>query len=123
MLYTRPGSGTVQLNHIFMGTDKTPGCLTTEAVKSVDSKLQNMTKLKKNQTGGEKSTRRIIKNNKMKNEKRTGLRNIKQVDLYHKWGKLVPEEFGEEIRPKPSNNIIKSVKDERKVKREIRKYT
>ena len=123
-LYKRPGSGTVQLNHIFMATDTKPGCLITEAVKGVDSKLQNLTKLKKNATGGQKAARtRIIKNNKMKNEKRPGLRNIKQVDLYHKWGPLIPEEFRDEICPKPSDKIIKSVKDERKAKREIRKYT
>ena len=59
----------------------------------------------------------------MKNEKSTRLRSIKQVDLYHKWGPLVPEEFMDEIFPKPSNKIIKSVKDERKARREIRKYT
>ena len=56
MLYTRLGSGTVQLNHIFMAMDTTPGCLTIEAVKGVDSRLQNLTKLKNNATG-EKSCR------------------------------------------------------------------
>ena len=59
----------------------------------------------------------------MKNEKSTRLRSIKQVDLYHKWGPLVPEKFRVEICPKPSDKIIKSVKDERKAKREIRRYT
>ena len=123
-IYTRPGSYTVQLNHIVMATDKNPRFLTTEAVKGVDSKLQNLTNLKKNSTAGQKSARtRIIKNNKMKNEKRPGLRNIKQVDIYHKWGPLVSEEFRDDICPKPSNTIIKYVKDERKAKREIRKYT
>ena len=58
----------------------------------------------------------------MKNEKRPRLRNIKQVDLYHKWGPLIPEKFRDEICPKPSDKIIQSVKDERKAKREIRKY-
>ena len=52
MLYKRPGSVTVQLNHICMATDTKPRCLSTEVVKGVDSKLQNMTKLKKNETGG-----------------------------------------------------------------------
>ena len=81
-------------------------------------------KLKKNVTGGQKAARtRIIKNNKMKNEKMPGLRNIKHVDLYHKWGPLIPEEFRDDICPKPSDKIIKSVKDERKEKQEIRKYT
>ena len=84
-LYKSPGSGTVQLNHIFMATYIKPGCITTEAVKGVDSKL--LMKLKKNATGGQKAARtRIIKYNKMKNEKRPGLRNVKQVDLYQKWG-------------------------------------
>ena len=43
---------------------------------------------------------------KMKNEKRPGLRNIKQVDLYHKWGPLIPEEFRDEICPKPSGKSL-----------------
>ena len=51
-----------------MATDKKHGCLITEAVKGVDSKLQTLTKLKKNVTGGQKAARtRIIKNRK--NEK------------------------------------------------------
>ena len=80
------------------------------------SKLQNQMKSRKNSTGGQKSAMtRIIKNNKTKNEKRPGLRNIKQVDLYHKWGPLVPEEFRDDIYLKPSGKIIKSVTDERKV--------
>ena len=40
-MYKSPGSGTVQLNHIFMATDTKPRCLTTEAVKGVDSKLSD----------------------------------------------------------------------------------
>ena len=52
----------------------------------------------------------------MKNEKRPGLRNIKQVELYHKWRPFIPEEFRDGICPKPSDKIIKSIKDERKGK-------
>ena len=50
------------------------------------------------------------------------MREIKQVDLYEKWGPLVPLEFRDEICPKPSDKIINSVKEESKTKKNIRKY-
>ena len=50
------------------------------------------------------------------------MRGIKQVDLYEKWGPLVPLEFWDEICPKPSDKIMKSVQDKRKSKRNIRNY-
>ena len=46
---TRPGSGTFQLNHIFLATATKHGCLTTDAVKGVDSKVHNLMKLNKMQ--------------------------------------------------------------------------
>ena len=74
-------------------------------------------------TGGQKAARtRIINGKKLKKEKRPGLRGIKQVDLYQKWGPLVPLEFCDEICPKPSDKIMKSVKEERNSKRNIKKY-
>ena len=82
-----------------------------------------MIKLSKNATGGQKSGRaRIINGKKLKNKKRPGLRDIKQVDLYEKWGPLVPVQFRDEICPKPSDKILKSVKEERKAKRNTKQY-
>ena len=122
-IYSRPAPGTINKNHIFKAVGTKPGVLITEIIKGQDSKEQNLIKLKKNATGGQKAARtRIINSKKIKKEKRPGLREIKQVDLYEKWGPLVPLEFRDEICPKPSDKIINSVKEERKTKRNIRKY-
>ena len=122
-IYKRPGGGTVNKNHIFKSVQTKPGILITETIKDVDVKEQNLIKLSKNAAGGQKSGRaRIINGKKLKNEKRPGLRDIKQVDLYEKWGPLVPAQFRDEICPKPSDKIIKSVKEERKAKRNTKQY-
>ena len=74
-------------------------------------------------TGGQKAAiTRTINSKKIKKEKRPGLREIKQVNLYEKWVPLVPLELRDEICPKPSDKIINSVKEETKTKRNIRKY-
>ena len=122
-IYKRPGAGTVNKNHIFKSVQTKPGILITEIIKDEDVKEQNLIKLSKNETGGQKSGRaRIINGKKLKNEKRPGLRDIKQVDLYEKWGPLVPAQFRDEICPKPSNKIIKSVKEERKAKMNTKQH-
>ena len=64
-----------------------------------------------------------MKNENMKNEKRAGWCNIKHVDIYHMLGLLVPEQFRDNICPKRSDKIIKSVRAERKSKRDTSKYT
>ena len=46
---------------------------------------------------------------------------IKQVDLYEKWGPLVPEEFRNDICAKPPEAIIATVKEARKAKRNAKK--
>ena len=100
-----------------------PGILITEIIKDEDVKEPNLIKLSKDATGGQKAGRaRIINGKKLKKEKRPGLRGIKQVDLYEKWGPLVLAQFRDEICPKPSNKNIKPVKEERKAKRNTKKY-
>ena len=122
-IYKRPAAGTVNKNHIFKSVQTKPGILITEIIKDENVKEQNLIKLSKSATGGQKAGRvRIINAKKLKKEKRPGLREIKQVDLYEKWGPLVPAQFRDEICPKPSDKIIKSVKQERKAKRNTQKY-
>ena len=44
-------------------------------------------------------------------EKKTGLREIKQVELYEKWGPLVPAEFRSDLCANPNDAVIASVQD------------
>ena len=41
----------------------------------------------------------------------TPLKPIKQVELWKKWGPLLPEDARNVTCPKPTNDVIKSIKD------------
>jgi hypothetical protein len=45
-----------------------------------------------------------------------GLKEIKQVELYQKWRKFVPDEFQDEICPKPSDEVLNKIKEEKRKK-------
>ncbi len=45
-----------------------------------------------------------------------GIKPIKQVELYTKWRKFVPDSFQDEICPKPSTDVINQVTSDRKQK-------
>jgi len=47
----------------------------------------------------------------------TGLKPIKQVELYSKWRPLLPEEFRDTMCPKPSEEVINLIKERNKEKR------
>ena len=51
-----------------------------------------------------------------------GLREIKQVELYSKFRKFVPEEFRDEICPKPSDHVLEKIKKDRSEKTKARNH-
>ena len=114
-VYKRPGPGTVNKNHIFKS--ETPGILITEAVHGIDTTTQDLSRLRKHATGHERGGRtRKVKGCKLQLEKRPGLKPIKQCELYEKWGPLVPQQFRDDICPRPSDSIIATVKQARNEK-------
>ena len=54
-------------------------------------------------------------------EIKKGLSEIKQVELYTKWRKLIPDEFKDEMCPKPEYNVISKVKQQRNDKIKAKK--
>ena len=72
-IYKRPAAGTVNKNHIFKSVQTKPGILITEIIKDEDVKEQNLIKLSKNATGGQKSSRTRIINYGKKIKRRRGL--------------------------------------------------
>ncbi len=50
----------------------------------------------------------------------TALKPIKQVELWKKWGPLIPEEFRADTCPKPSDEIIESIKKRNREKSKLR---
>lgn len=112
-LYTRLADGTIKDNHIFrvtaaagstkirVMTDDTPGCEFNE--------LQNL----KKRGVSEQARQDILKNQLPNALEPPGLREIKQVELYRKWRKFVPEEFQDEICPKPPDEVLNRIRDEK----------
>jgi hypothetical protein len=52
--------------------------------------------------------------------KLSGMRPIKQVELYKKFHPFVPREFWEETCPKPSEAVLTQVKNEMEAKRKVK---
>ena len=50
----------------------------------------------------------------------TGLKPIKQVELWKKWGPLIPEKYRADTCPKPSDEVINSIKERNREKSKIR---
>eukprot|EP00957_Ditylum_brightwellii_P178691 13610829-Ditylum_brightwellii.AAC.1 len=46
----------------------------------------------------------------------TALKPIKQVELWKKWGPLIPEEYRTDTCPKPLNEVINSIKESNREK-------
>jgi hypothetical protein len=51
-------------------------------------------------------------------EKDPGIKHIKQVELYTKWRKHVPDEFKSPLYDHPGDDVLQSVKDDWKSKKE-----
>ena len=51
----------------------------------------------------------------------TALKPIKQVELWKKWGPLIPETYRADTCPKPSDEVINSIKARNREKSKIRK--
>ena len=78
--------------------------ITIERINGTDLSVQNLNKLKSTSTGSTKGGRtKTLRHSKLGRITPPGLRPIKQVKIYKNWGPVVPEEFREEIFPKPSD--------------------
>ena len=53
--------------------------------------------------------------------KPTGLKPIKQVELWKKWAPLIPEKYRADTCPKPSDEVINSIKERNREKSKNRK--
>ena len=79
--------------------------------------VQNLSKVKPTSKASTRAGRtRQVHYGKPQVIKAPGIKPIKQVDLYKKWGPLVPDEFREVICPKPCERILKVVAEERATK-------
>ena len=108
--YKNFASGTVQKNHIFVVNYLMP---TTMLSKPFDNEepsvaynhlIHNANRISR------------MKQYQLKQLQAPGMRDIKAVELWKKWGPFVPEEFREDICPKPADAVINRVKGEKSKK-------
>ena len=102
-------SGTIQKNHKFWVTKDHPTTMLSQLFDGHEDPpvAYNRKKLD--------DANRIIFMKAYENKQLVppGLREIKMYELWKKWGPFVPEQFRDEICPKPSNAAIARVKEER----------
>lgn len=112
----RPGS--VTQNHYFWVNSTEP---TTMFMKTFDDDEDDQVEIfdhaKNNNQDRLQQMWSLYNNNNMKRQLTApGLKEIKMVELWKKWGKFVPLEFREELCPKPSDDVIKRVSKDRSTK-------
>ena len=54
-------------------------------------------------------------------ESAPGLSEIKQVELYTKWRKLIPDQFQDDVCPKPTDEVLNKVKKDKADKAKTKK--
>jgi hypothetical protein len=107
-----PG-GSIQGNHIFWADASKPSVLYT---KETDEAPVITLPFRNDKFVQQQNRLRELKGFALKSIPAPGIKPIKQVELYMKWRKFVPDSFQDEICPKPSTEVINQVTSDRKQK-------
>ena len=130
-MYRAPAGGEFKQSHVFtiygngMGGHMPTTLVkqdTIEAAIRTDDLLPTRRNKKADMFSAEERARRIARMAKdLKNLQPNGLRPIKQVELWKKWGPLLPEAARKITCPKPSDEVIESIKLSNREKTKTRK--
>jgi hypothetical protein len=113
----KPLSGHTKKYQLFYLTDEEPGVLYGKE-SNVDTNKHKMDLTK----GNDESRKQHLSNfdvklmDKLKTE---GIRTIKQVELFTKWRKHVPDEYKSPLYDNPGIDVLESVKQDRKNKKQF----
>jgi hypothetical protein len=111
-----PLSGHTNKYHLFYLSDAKPGVLF--AKDSNNSLIEHRMDLVK---GPEERQHEILNdfdiNELDKMDDVEGIRKIKQVEFYKKWRKHIPEQYKSPLYDNPGEDVLQSVKDDRKTKK------
>eukprot|EP00536_Pseudo-nitzschia_multiseries_P015627 jgi/Psemu1/43265/gm1.43265_g len=116
LFYKELKTGTIQPGHIFTVESDAPTTmkiwqdqLGTAAVSAQDLKKQVTVVLDRN-LGLRDAVRDFVLLDPVAP---TGIKEIKQIELFTKWRKLVPAEFADIISPYPGDEVMRKFKEER----------
>jgi hypothetical protein len=113
-LYKRLEGGTILINHVFRVNKALGG--TIIATSEDDHCAAFVQDIKKTRyvTAGEREG--ILRVGIPETLDRPGLNLMKEVDLYKKWRKYVPIDLQDDICPKPSDESLATIAEERREK-------
>jgi hypothetical protein len=119
-IYTSaPLSGNTKKYQLFYSSDAEPGILF--AKDSNSTLIEYRMDLRKGQAK-DRSTALIDFNlEDLTKLEVPGIRKIKQVELFSKWRKHVPEQYKSPLYDDPGDDVLQAVRDERKSKKEYMK--
>jgi hypothetical protein len=111
--YQKFPPGTFQRNHVFWVEDSNPTTIYTKVSGEADVEVLNLAVPLQNRD-------RSLQRHVLTLIPAPGLKEIKQVEMYSKFRKFVPEEFQDEICPRPSQQVIDNIKKTRSEKAKAR---
>jgi hypothetical protein len=112
--YNQFPPGTIQKNHIFW-VDSTNS--TTMMMKiSHDAQSTVRHNFKKNNNVSNDNRFRQLMAASLSAVTRPGIKPIKQVELYKKWRPFVPHQFRDQICPRPTDEVLEAVRNEKNSK-------
>ncbi len=114
--YNKFPAGMIQQNHVFWVEDSNPTTMYIKA--SDDAEIVEVDFMK----GDYEDRMDELLDFVIAPIEAPGLREIKQVELYTEFRKFVPEEFRDEICPKPSDHVLEKIKKDRSEKTKARNH-
>ena len=114
--YKQPVSGTIQKNHIFSFKKDNMNNVIMFTKRSANAKVTSSQSLKKREKPFQSKIRQLrLLHATIDGLDPIGLKPIKQVHLYTKWRKFIPQQYRDETCPLPSNETIRTVKKTKKM--------
>jgi hypothetical protein len=114
---TAPLSGHMKRYQLFYSTAEHPGILFAKE-SNMSVKVHKMDLRKGKEQGRNELLADFDVNNMEILNDVEGIRTIKQVELYTKWRKHVPEEYKSPLYDNPGEDVLQSVKEDRKNKKQ-----
>jgi hypothetical protein len=115
--YKKFPNGTIQNNHVFSVSSEEPTKMIVKTSDDADPVVMDL-KLSTKVHNNDRATE--LENYILTPIQPPGLKEIKQVELYSKFRRFVPEEFKDIICPKPSDEILSNIKQARSDKTRLR---
>jgi hypothetical protein len=111
--YTKFATGLIFKNHVFACNLSAPTMMNIKEWR--DAETDSKRDFVKRGTNGPNCAQ-LMKEFQLRQLKKPGLKEIKQVELWTKWQKFIPQQFQVEICPEPEAEVLQRIKNEKNEK-------